>query len=341
MQKLKFAVLGTGFWSDYQLAGWQELGGVQPIAFYNRTVAKAQKLADHYGVKDVYDDVDKLLDKHAGELDFVDIITDVGTHSLFTEKAASRGINVICQKPMAPTLDAAKRMVASCEATDVKFFIHENFRWQAPIRKLKEILDSGVIGQPFKANVCFCSGFPVFENQPFLKDLEQFILTDIGSHVLDICRFLFKEVESLYCQTQRVNPTIKGEDVANVLLRMKSGLSCIVQMSYASILEREVFPQTLITVEGEEGSVSLAHNYLLKITTRKGTLTEIAKPREYAWLDPAYALVHSSIVDCNRNILSGLRGGLNTETTGKDNFETVRLVHTAYKSAKENKVILL
>lgn len=341
MQNLKFAVLGTGFWSAYQLAGWQELGGVQPIAFYNRTIAKAQKLGDQYGVKDVYDDFDKLLDSHAGELDFVDIITDVDTHGLFTEKAANRGINVICQKPMAPTLDEAERMVASCEAADVKLFIHENFRWQAPIRKLKEILDSGVIGRPFKSNVCFCSGFPVFKNQPFLKDLEQFILTDIGSHVLDICRFLFEEVESLYCQTLRVNPTIKGEDVANVLMRMKSGLSCFAQMSYASILEREAFPQTLITVEGEEGSISLSHDYLLKITSRNGTITEIAKPREYAWLDPAYALVHSSIVDCNRNILNGLRGSGNTETTGRDNFKTVRLVHMAYKSAKENKVILL
>jgi ornithine cyclodeaminase/alanine dehydrogenase-like protein (mu-crystallin family) len=41
---LKFAVLGTGFWAGYQLAGWHELAGVQPIAFYNRTIEKAQAL---------------------------------------------------------------------------------------------------------------------------------------------------------------------------------------------------------------------------------------------------------------------------------------------------------
>ena len=42
----------------------------------------------------------------------------------------------------------------------------------------------------------------------------------------------------------------------------------------------------------------------------------------YHWLDPAYAVVHSSIVDCNRNILNGLRGG-KAETTGEDNLKTV------------------
>lgn len=341
MEKLKFAVLGTGFWSAYQLAGWQELDGVQPIAFYNRTKAKAENLASKSGVTNVYDNVDELLDRHGNELDFVDIITDVDTHNIFTGKVAGRGIDVICQKPMAPSLESAKEMVTICRKAGVKFFIHENFRWQTPVRKLKEIIQSGVIGRPFKANVSFCSGFPVFENQPFLKELEEFILTDIGSHVLDICRFLFGEAQSLYCQTLRVNPAIKGEDVANVLMRMQNGISCFVQMSYASILEKEAFPQTLITVEGEKGSVVLEHDYILKTTTRQGTTTCVAEPKAYPWMDPAYAIVHSSIVDCNRNILCGLRGCEKAETTGADNFETVRLVHSAYQSARENKVILL
>ena len=64
---------------------------------------------------------------------------------------------------------------------------------------------------------------------------------DIGSHVLDICRFLFGEANSLYCLTQTVNATIKGEDVANVLMEMSNGIHCYAEMSYASILEKEVF----------------------------------------------------------------------------------------------------
>lgn len=339
MEKLKFAVIGTGFWSSFQLAGWQELQEVEPIAFYNRTRLKAESLAQKFGVTNVYDDVDALLDKHTRELDFVDIITDVSTHALFTKKAADRGINVICQKPMAPTFETARALVDLCEKAGVKFFVHENFRWQAPIRKVKELLKGEVIGKAFKANVRFCSGFPVFDNQPFLKDLDQFILTDIGSHILDLCRFLFGEASSLYCHTSRINPTIKGEDVANVLMRMDDNLSCYAEMSYASILQKESFPQTLIRIEGEKGSIILTHDFEIRVTTRSETQRYEAKPKMYDWLDPAYAVVHSSIVDCNRNILAGLKENKDVETTGRDNVETVRLVHASYQSAKENKVI--
>jgi D-apiose dehydrogenase len=346
MQKLKFAVIGTGFWANYQLPAWFELDGVELVALYNRTRAKADSFAQQFGVPFVYDDIDELLDRHADELDFVDIVTDVDTHQYFTTKAAERGLDVICQKPMGPTLEAARQMVEVCQQANVRFYVHENFRWQTPIRQLKTVLDSGAIGEPFKATVSFSSAFPVFDNQPFLAELDQFILTDIGSHILDICRFLFGEAATLYCQTTRINPAIKGEDVATVLMTMRSGLVCHVQMSYASVLEHEVFPQTLVTVEGATGSVSLTRDFEIRTTTRqpnapRSTQSQTATPVTYDWADPDYALVHASIVDCNRNLLLDLQGHGGAETTGADNFETIRLVYAAYESAKKNEVIRL
>ena len=210
MTPLRFAVMGTGFWANYQIPAWMELEGVELVALYNRTKSKAEILAQKFNVPSVYDDVEKLIKNE--KLDFVDIITDVDTHAPLTELAAKKGIAIICQKPMASKLSIAKQMVEVCHQHNVPFFIHENFRWQAPIRKMKEILNSGEIGKVFKARVTFCSGFPVFDNQPFLAELDEFILMDIGSHILDICRFLFGEAETLLCQTHRVNQKIKGED---------------------------------------------------------------------------------------------------------------------------------
>ena len=337
MKNLRFAVIGTGFWANYQIPAWLELEGVELVALYNRTKSKAEILAQKFNVPSVYDSVEKLLEKET--LDFVDIITDVDTHATLTELAAKKGIAVICQKPMAPKLSTAKKMVEVCESNRVPFFIHENFRWQSTIRMLKELLNSEKIGKVFKARVTFCSGFPVFDNQPFLAQLDEFILTDIGSHTLDICRFLFGEVDTLLCQTHSVNPKIKGEDVANVFMKMQSGISCYAEMSYASILEYESFPQTFVLVEGEYGSIHLTKDFEIRLTTRSGTEVVRAEPKIYSWLDPAYAVVHSSIVDCNRDILNQLQGKANAETTGTDNFETVRLVHAAYASAKSNQLI--
>ena len=335
--KLRFAVIGCGFWAKYQIAGWKELEGVELVALYNRTLDKAAYLAAVFDVPRVYDDIDLLFENE--KLDFVDIITDVSTHAEFTILAASLGIPVICQKPMASDLLSAKRMLDICKQRGIPLYIHENFRWQAPIRKIKQLLDSKVIGEPFKARISYCSNFPVVEKQPFLAELDNFILTDIGSHVLDITRFLFGETRSLYCKTSRVNPNIRGEDVANVCLVMETGMFCLTEMSYASILETESFPQTLVNIEGSIGSLQLLADYQIRLTTKAGTEIFLANPIFYEWLDPEYAVVQSSIVDCNRNILQALQNKEAAETTAEDNFETVKLVWAAYESARNNQVI--
>ena len=339
LKKIKIGIIGCGFWAGYQIPAWLELEDIEIVALYNRTISRATALANQYNIPSCYDDAEKMFINE--QLDAVDIITDVDTHAHFLEMAARHGVAVICQKPMAPNYAIAKQMMDAVTKSCVPFYIHENFRWQAPIRKMKEHIESGIIGKPFKANVKFCSAFPVFDNQPFLATLEQFIITDIGSHILDICRFLFGEAVSVYCQTASVNPSIKGEDVANVFMKMESDLHCYAEMSYASILEKENFPQTLVLIEGEKGSIQLTSGFEIKVTTSMGTSSSMAKPLMYQWLDPDYAVVHSSIVDCNRNILQSLLGIVNAETTGADNFETVKLVWAAYASAKKNKVINL
>jgi predicted dehydrogenase len=98
-------------------------------------------------------------------------------------------------------------------------------------------MDSGIIGNPFKARLSFLSGFPVFDNQPFLAELDKFIITDMGSHILDVTRYLFGEAETLWCQTRSVSPGIKGEDLAVVTMEMKNGMPVYAEMSYASIVE--------------------------------------------------------------------------------------------------------
>ncbi len=331
MDNLRFAIFGTGFWAQFQLAGWLEVGGVECVACYNRTVSKAEALAERFGVPAVYGDAEELLRNE--EVDFIDIITDVDTHAPFVELAAKYGKPVICQKPMAPDLTTARRMVAICREAGVPLMIHENWRWQYPIRQFGEILHSGVAGKPFRAHVVYANSFPVFDNQPFLKELEQFILTDIGSHILDASRFLFGDARRLYCQTTRVTPDIAGEDVATVMMETVNDVTVTCSMSYASRTETERFPETYIHVECSEGSVELGPDFWIRVTTADGTLSKRYAPPRYAWADPAYDIVHASIVDCNADLLRSLRSGQPAETSGDENLKTMELVFGAYESA--------
>lgn len=340
MDDKKFAIFGTGFWSLFQVPAWLAVGGVQPVAAYNRTPSRAEALARQYHIPRTYADPEELLRAESGNLDFIDIITAVETHAPLVALAARYQLPVICQKPMSTNLALAEGMVTACRAAGVPFYIHENWRWQTPMRALQQVLASGAIGRPFRARIDMISGFPLFANQPFLKELEQFILTDLGSHILDTARFLFGEASSLYCQIRKVHPDLRGEDVATVMMQMGAGITVTVNMAYAeNYLEREAFPQTFIFIEGDQGSLELGPDYWLRTTTRSGTHLRRCPPPRYAWADPAYEVVHASIVPCNANLLAGLKGECAAETSGEDNLKTVRLVFAAYDSANRDQVI--
>jgi predicted dehydrogenase len=337
MKEMRFAVLGTGFWSRFQLAAWHEIPGARCVALYNRTRSKAEKLAADFKIPAVYDDAEELL--RSEKLEFVDIITDVGTHRAFVELAASKGVAAICQKPLAPTLEDARAMAKTCGAAGVPLLVHENWRWQHPLRELKRVLESGVLGRVFRARITYSNSFPVFDNQPFLKELEQFILTDIGTHILDTARMLFGEAQTLYCRTARVHGDIRGEDVATVMLGMQSGATVTCEMSYASPVEHDRFPETYVMVEGERGSAELGPDYTVRTTSQGSTVARRCPPPFYPWADPRYALVQVAGVACNADLLASLRGERTAETSAEDNLKTLQLVFGSYESAASGQVI--
>ena len=341
---LRFAVFGAGFWTPYQLSAWREVGGVECVAIYNRTVAKAEAIASRFGIPAVFGDPAELLERTRP--DFVDIITEVDGHEPLSLLCARARVPCICQKPLAGSYGAAETIVRAFREADVPFYVHENWRWQAPLRRLRELLARSTIGTPLRARLSMISGFDVYANQPALRRLEQFILTDLGTHVLDVARVLFGEARSLYCRTARpLAPDVVGDSLATVLLTMGDAEThVIVELGYTKTpLEpsrREVFPQTLAFVEGSQGSIELASDYRLRLTTNDGTTITRHPPTPYPWADARYELAHASIVPCCEDLLAGLRGR-GGQTTGDDNLKTLRLVFGAYDSARSGQAIRL
>jgi predicted dehydrogenase len=335
---LRFAVFGAGFWARYQLAAWGEAGGAECVAIADPDRAKAEALALRFGVPAVYDDPSTLLDEQT--VDFVDIISSVESHVPLVLLAADRKIPAICQKPLAPSIEEAEHAVEACRTAGVPLFVHENFRWQHPIREFKHVIDSGRIGRPFRARLDFISGFPVFDNQPNLRELERFIIADLGVHILDLARFFFGEAEGLFCLTQRIRPDIEGEDVATVVLAMRSGATVTCNVAYAgNHLEHDRFPETFAFVEAEHGSAELGPDFWIRETTAEGTLSRRCPPPRYDWADPAYDVAHASMVATHRNILGAIRGEGRAETTGPDNLRTLQLVYASYRSAAERRYV--
>lgn len=335
-KELKFGVLGCGFWSRYQIHAWRELDGVKLVALYNRTRSKAEEFAKEFNVSKIYDTPEDLISDP--DIDFVDIITDAVTHAEYVHLCAKHKKPVICQKPMALSLDEGKGMVQACKDAGIPFMVHENWRWQTPIRKVKEIMDSGVIGKPFRCNLYWNTSYPVFENQPYLAKIEKLIIADLGIHILDTARFFFGEAQTIFCQTSTVNRNIKGEDSATIMMRM-TDVTCLVQISFSSIVENDKFPETFAFIEGEKGSIELCPDYWIRVTTKGETRSMRVPPKRYSWANPDYLVVQSSIVPTNAHWLESFRTGKEPETSGADNLKTLQLVYLAYESAKTNNAI--
>ena len=329
---LRFGVVGCGFWAQTQLHAWQEMPEVELAAVCDIDPAKAEQTARQFGAPGVYSDAAAMLAQES--LDFVDIITTPPSHRPLVELAAGRGLNVICQKPLAWSMEDAQAIVAACQKAGVTFMVHENWRWQSPIRELKRLLDAGGVGQPFFGRVSFRSDFDPFAGQAWLRETPRFVIIESGIHQLDVARFLFGEAQTLFCQTARLNPNIKGEDVATIMLAM-GPTTCIVDLSFATPTEHQTFPQTFVTIEGPDGVIELGADYRL-VLTRPGVMEIRTLPDpEHSWTNRPWHVMQDSALQIQRHWVDCLRTGRTPETSGEDNLRSLELVLGAYESAEK------
>jgi predicted dehydrogenase len=338
---LNGALIGCGFFAMNQLNAWRDIeregGGARIVALCDRDPDRLAAAATRFGIARTYPDAAEMMARET--LDFVDIATTAPSHRGLVELAAANRLPVICQKPVAPTFDDAKAMVAACEAAGVPFMIHENFRWQSPLIAVREAIDGGAIGTPFWGRVSFRSGYDVYAGQPYLAEGERFILEDLGVHVLDTARFLFGDVAGVAARTNRVNPRVRGEDVATVLLSHENGATSIVDCSYSSRLEQELFPQTLVEIDGSDGSIRLSANYRLAVTGKSGTEVRDVSPPLLPWAERPWHNVQESVLLIQRHWVDCLRSGKAPSTSGRDNLGTYALVEASYLSAATGQTV--
>ncbi|MBS10297.1 MAG: oxidoreductase [Gemmatimonadetes bacterium] len=333
---LQGGLIGCGYFARNHLNGWREVEGAGIVSLCDQDQEALGQAASDFGIPEQYTDPQAMLESE--DLDFVDVVTQAPSHRFLVELVAASGAHVICQKPFAPTLDDARSMVVACNRAGVKLMVHENFRWQRPMRELYEVVSSGAIGEPFFARVEFRSAWDVYANQPYLATDERFIVYDLGIHLLDLARFFLGEVEQLYARSQRVNPDIRAEDVATIVMDVAGGKTCVVEASYASKLEHEVFPQTLIKIEGERGAAVLGRDYALSVTNEAGTETRAVPPHTFDWSESPGQAIQDGVVSIQRHWVECLRTDAEPETSGSDNLRTLELVFGTYRSAEERSV---
>jgi D-apiose dehydrogenase len=323
------ALIGCGFFARNHLAAWRDLG--IGMVLCDRRREKAERLGAEFGIERVHDDAARLLQEET--LDFADIATTPESHATLVGLCADAGVPAICQKPFALDMGEACGMVRAAKAGGVALMVHENFRWQRPMLALAEALAAGAVGRPTYARISFRHGFDVYANQPYLATEKRLALVDVGVHVLDLARFFMGEATRIYCRTQRLNPAVAGEDAATIVLDHESGAVSVVDISFFSKLSPDPFPQTLVRIEGDEGTLELGEGYQLTSIADGRRETRSVEPAVPSWGERPWHVVQDSVRNVQAHWLDCLAAGREPSPSGADNLRTLDLVFKAYESA--------
>lgn len=335
---VRIGVIGCGFYAQNHLNAWRDLAseGADVTAVCDIDPTKANAAAAAFGVPAFTDPAAMIETTHP---DAVDIVTRHDTHRILAELAISHGIAVIVQKPFATTWADCLGIVEAAEAAGVWLAVHENFRFQTPMRRARELVTSGELGTPNWARISFRTGFDVYKTQPYFYDEERLVIADVGIHMLDLSRFFMGEVRHLACETQRRNPQVRAEDTATMMLRHDSGAVSVVECTYEARRLPDPFPETIAEIECSEGSVVVEPGCRLRVTRHgRAELRDVATPL-LPWTTARWHTSQEGTLNACRHFLCCLRDGVSAETSGSDNLKSFALLDAAYRAAAEGRLV--
>ncbi len=150
---LRVAIVGTGGIAHVHMDAYLKLADrCRVVALVDIVPGKAQKFMEEFGVEcDVYENHEDILSRD--DIDLVDVCTPPYVHASISINCLKAGFNVVCEKPMAASLEECNAMIKARDESGKKLSIIAQNRFRKPIRDLKMLLESGIAGEVKHAQV--------------------------------------------------------------------------------------------------------------------------------------------------------------------------------------------
>ncbi|MEW6754619.1 MAG: Gfo/Idh/MocA family oxidoreductase [Candidatus Latescibacterota bacterium] len=286
-----------------------------------RDAERARQLASRFGARRSHGRVEDLVADP--QVDAVYVSTPVGLHCEHVLAAAAHGKHVLCEKPMALSADQCRRMIAACEAAGAHLEVCFVLRGWPVYQRIRALLQSGRLGRLVEARAQLAKWTP---RQPGEWRLDATAsgggaLMDVGSHYLDLLRFLLGEFRRIACLHTSAVFGWPVEETALALIEFCSGAHGTLSVSCAVPHGGNV-----LEVYGTQASLLLGRQ--LTILAPGGEETETAEyPDYYSGL-----LAHF----CRRVTQGG-----EALASGLDGLRNVEVITAAYHAAREGRVVEL
>ena len=303
-------------------------------AYYNPSRGKAEALARQYGGK-VYDSAEELLADPS--IDAVSVCTANDAHAALSVAAMKAGKHVLCEKPIACTIEEAQEMLHISEETGRLLMASHNQRFLPAHREAKEYLDKGTIGKILSFRTTFGHGGP--EMFMKVKDMNSWffrkekaamgVMADLGVHKIDIIHYLTGERSmrvsaklSTLDKCREDGSPISVDDNAVCLLEMESGAVGTVTASWTYYGQ----PDNSTVIYGSKGIMRLYddpdHSLLIKLADGS-LIAGRSGPMDFR--------APSGVID---SWIESIKAGKVLESDGRSALDAMKTVFAAIKSSE-------
>ena len=229
---MRIGLVGTGSMGHAHAPSWQLLNssGAELVGVVSNRTESTEAFAEQYGIR-AYDTLSSLID----DVDILDICAPTHLHRAMTEQAAQAGKHVICEKPMALTVEDAGAMINACKTAGVHLYIAHVVRFISQYRLAKQSIDAGDIGKPGVIRLTRAGYQPRKKVDNWFVDESRSggMMLDLMVHDYDYARWIGGDVVRVYAKSVRGTTPDAPGDYALVTLRFQDGAIAHIEGGWA------------------------------------------------------------------------------------------------------------
>ena len=339
---IRVAIVGTGNIAHAHVKGYLTFPeSCEIVALVDIIPEKAQKMKVQYGLNaEVYDDHQKLLQR--GDIDLVDVCTPPYVHASISINCLRSGKNVVCEKPMAASLEECDAMLRARDESGMQLSIIAQNRFRQPIANLKALLDSGLAGPVRAAQVdsfwwrghCY---YDLWWRGTWEKEGGGCTLNHAVHHIDMLCWMmgLPEKVTSIMANVAHDNAEV--EDLSASILQYPGALAQLT----ASVVHHAEEQQLVFQCE----KAKIAAPFSVYASTSMGngfpTRNEALEKEIAAYADSLPRVVWEGHTGQLGNVLAALEGKEPIAITGEEGRRTIELITAVYKSGATGQTVSL
>jgi len=341
MKTIRFALIGCGRIAKRhaEILGGCQIDKARLAAVCDIDLSKAQKLGEQYGVP-FFDDYHVMMKSMSDEIDVISILTQSGSHAQNCIDLAPYGKSIVVEKPMALTLSDADAMISACERAGIALFVVKQNRFNIPVIKLRDAVQSGRFGKLVlgTVRVRWCRTQAYYDQDSWRGTWAQDggVFSNQASHHVDLLQWMMGDVKTVYAKSRTALVNIEAEDTGVVVVEFLNGSLGVIEVTTAT---RPFDLEGSISVLGENGAVEIGGFAVNKMCTWQftQTLPEDADIfSKYSENPPSvYGFGHARyiehVVDCLLNNKKPLVDGWE----GRRSLELITAIYESIESGTE------